>query len=107
MTLLDATKIAELKGKHGKNLRGVELPNGVTLVFRKPSRMEYDRFTDTVSDSNKSTPARELAKSCLCFPDESALNEALDEYPALLLNEILLALKDLSGFVQDYPVKTL
>lgn len=106
--MLDEKTIAELKERHGPVLMAVEFPDGETLVFRKPTRFEYDRFRDTFNpDGNKVAPIRELAKSCIVHPSEQILNECLDRYPAVLGNEIFHCLQDMAGHHLEIATKKL
>jgi hypothetical protein len=105
--MLDDKKIAELKAKH-KDLQAVETPNG-SLVFRKPSRAEYDRWFDKTQSTpgERTAAARELAQSCLVFPDRDGFIAILDEWPALLCAEVLSACTAGAGLQDTFPVKKL
>ena len=106
--MLDEKTIATLKESHGSSLMAVEFPDGKILVFRKPTRFEYDRFRDTFNpDGNKVTPIRELAKTCVVHPSEQDLNECLDAYPAVLGNEIFHVLQDMAGHNLEIATKKL
>jgi hypothetical protein len=88
-------EVAQLKAKHGPDLTCV-----AGIVFRKPTRSEWDRYTDQLlakKDSNMSRAAREIATACAVWPGPSAFAEALDRRPTLLLNEFLSAITDMAN----------
>jgi len=99
-TLSDLTpeQIAELKTKHGDCLTAVEARNA-WLIFRKPTRHEYDRYTDKVYADRAQTRAAawELAQSCIVEPGPSALTAAMDLEPAILLSNIAPAIHAMAG----------
>lgn len=94
MATIDQKTIDELKEKHGDKL---SLVAGV--VFRKPKRGEWDRYTDKLlADKNQmSRAARELAASCVVWPNQETMNAALEDRPALLLNQFLSCLTEMAG----------
>ncbi len=98
-TELDATTIAKLKAAHGEALSLVQAADGSQLVFRKPNRLEYDRWFDK-REEKRSEAGRELAQSCIVYPDASALFSVLERQPALLMcqNGCVSAITDLAGF---------
>lgn len=85
----------ELRAKHGATLRAVEAASE-WIVFRKPTRHEYDRYLDTItSDRGKTREAAwQLAQSC-CV--RGALKDAMEAEPAILLADFLPALNDMAG----------
>lgn len=88
-------EIQKLKAEHGPELRLV-----AGIVFKKPNRATWDRYTDQLlakKDSNMSRAAREIATACAVWPGPSALVEALDRRPTLLLNEFLSAITDMAN----------
>ena len=95
---LEPEEIQALKDKHGHELTAVE---GLTcwLVFRKPTRHEYDRYIDkiTADKAQTRTAAWEMAQSCIVSPGPQALTEAMDAEPAILLANILPALNGMVG----------
>lgn len=95
---LTPEKIAELKTKHGDQLTAVEGKNA-WLVFRKPTRHEYDRYTDKVYADRAQTrvAAWELAQSCIVDPGPGALTDAMDLEPAILLSNIAPAIHAMAG----------
>ncbi len=104
---LPQAKIDELKAKHGP--LACVIVNDTVLVFRKPSRTEYDRWFDK-NASNKpesSKHARELAKACRVLPDEAGLDAVLEAKPAILMCEVLNSITGLAGLQESFPVKTL
>lgn len=109
---LTAEKEAELVSKHGEgNLWLVSAPNA-TLVFRRPTRVEYDRWFDKTNkkDQSPTVAARELAQAALVFPGADEFRAALDQRPALLMCKggILDNLTDMAGSdTEDVETKKL
>lgn len=83
--MLNDDQIADLKAKHGDNLMQVIAPDGSVCVFRAPKRGEYDRWFD--KRDGGSSVSRELAQSCLVYPDRDGMIAVLDKYPALLVGK--------------------
>lgn len=107
--MLDEKKIEDLKAKHGTDLAMVESRKG-PLVFRRPTRTEYDRWRDETRNEpeNSSRHARQLAKATLVFPDEAGFDAALDDQPAILCREVLDCICEMAGLVGDRaPIKKL
>lgn len=100
--------ILELKSKYGQNLRAVRAEKH-TLVFRKPSRGEYDRWRDqlSVDRSQISRVDRELAKACVVWPGEQSFDEVLEDQPAVLGADIIPALTSLAGVSDSVTVEKL
>lgn len=90
--------IAELKQKHGNHLSAVEV-GGQVLVFRRPTRHEWDMHVDIVSADRKETSksSRVLTNNCCVWPDKAAYEAALNEEPAALTNSMMQAISDLVG----------
>lgn len=97
MLELDREKAGKLKEQHGV-IAFVEATNGF-LFFRKPSRVEYERYQDKYSaDATKVRMyLKELATGCLVEPDQSALEAALNSEPTILMSDIAPLLHDLAG----------
>jgi hypothetical protein len=95
---LTAERIAELKAKHGAHLTAVE-GMSAWLIFRKPTRHEYDRYTDKVYADRSQTRAAawELAQACIVEPGPQALTDAMDHEPAILLSHIAPAIHAMAG----------
>lgn len=105
--MLDESKIAELKTKHGDRLALVSTPIG-DMVFKAPTREAYDRWADaTGSGKPRSASARELAQHCLVYPDFPAFTAILDALPGILTAEVVDACTIHSGLVDKYEVKKL
>lgn len=108
--MLTESQIAELKAAHGSELNAVAVGDA-TFVFKRPSRVAYDRWIDKHSANklNQSEAARELVQSCIVFPAAGyeAMIAALDKEPALLLNEFLDACTSLAGLKENREVKKL
>lgn len=98
MATIDQKTIDELKEKHGEKLSMI-----AGVVYRKPKRGEWDRYTDKLlaDKSQMSRAARELAASCVVWPNQEAMNACLEDRPALLLNQILGALTEMAGGEDD------
>jgi hypothetical protein len=99
--MLNDKVISELKEKHGDALVAVEA-SGVTLVFKRPTRGEFDRWFDKRSDHGTAA-ARELAQACLVYPARDEMIAALDQRPAMLMcrGGILDAITELAGLSED------
>lgn len=95
---LKEEEVRDLKAKHGDDLIGLETRDGVTLVFRRPNRQEYNRWFDR-RDEHPSTAGLELAQSCVVHPGVTELVTSLDRFPALLMcvGGIIPSLADLAG----------
>lgn len=106
--MLTEAQVTELKAKHGDALACVEGPTG-PLVFKKPSRLVYDKWRDkhVGGGEGQTANARELAQACLVFPEFSAFMATIDAEPALLMGEVLEAILSLAGAKNDYEVKKL
>jgi len=94
MAQLTPEKIEELKAKHTVPMMVV----GDSIVFKRPSRAEYDRWADAkVAGGPQTVNARQLAQSCLVHPTWDEFIAVLDQTPSLLLNECLDAMIELAG----------
>jgi len=95
---LTPEQIADLKTKHAGPLRALPAL-AAWLVFRRPSRHEYDRYLDTIAadQSRMRMAAWELAQACLVSPGPAALTDALDAEPAILLSDVLPLLNAMAG----------
>lgn len=100
MSLPDLTpeRIDAAKAKHGDKLVAVEALND-WLIFRKPTRHEYDRYIDKITADRASVrvAAWELAQCTCVDPGPAALGDAMDLEPAILLSDIVPALNSLVG----------
>lgn len=96
--MLDEQLIASLKAKHPGPLAYVEAEQG-ELVFRKPTRDEYERFQDKMAadNGNVTRHLRELASCCLVHPNAAALHAAMEAEPALLVDDIAPLIHELAG----------
>lgn len=106
--MISEQQIAELKSKHGPDL--VLVPVGdVDLVFRKPTRHEYDRWFDKmqVDKGSSSAHAREMAQATIVLPGLDGLAAALDSKPGMLTTTIIDAITDLVGLGAKSAVKKL
>ncbi len=97
---LSQERIDAVKAKHGEHCVALEALND-WLIFRKPTRGEYDRYIDqiTADKSNVRKAAWELAQSTIVDPSPGAgaLTTAMDLEPAILLSDIVPALNSLVG----------
>lgn len=104
--MLDEQTIVDLKSKHpGVPLAWIEGASGTILVFRRPSRDEYERYQDkyTANTAAIRTHIRELALAALVYPDAGALNACMDVEPALLMSDIAPMLHGLAGDGREKP----
>lgn len=97
MTELTESKILELKQAHGAKLCAIVIGE-IECVFRKPRRVEYDRWYNKYSDGkDKSQASLELALSTLVFPSQAEFKAALDEEPAALTTRVDTEIIKLAG----------
>lgn len=96
--MLSENTIRDLKTKHGDNLAAIDCGD-VVLVFRGPTRDEFDRWFDR-SSNERTSAARELAQSCVVYPGLDDMRACLDRSPGLLMRKggILDVVTDLAGF---------
>jgi hypothetical protein len=87
--------ISKLKSEHGE-ICAVSVA-GQTLVFRKPTPPEYDRWFDGYSGSEKSKRSRELAVSTIVWPSRQALDEAIKARPGCLTSVLDTEIIKLAG----------
>ncbi len=97
MTISDK-QVEELKARHGDNLVGLTASDGTTLVFKRPSRSDFDRWVD--GQGRGTEAARELAQSCLVYPDRDGMISLLDRLPGVLMchNGILDTITKSAGY---------
>jgi len=102
--MLEETQLESLKERHGEIFL-VEILEGETLAFRRPSRAEYKRFKAQALDDHKRIEADEqLVRSVVVYPEGAELEALLDRKPALatsLAGEVL----EVAGAVQGLQVK--
>jgi hypothetical protein len=94
-------KVKELKEQHGELV--CVTVGGSDLVFRRPNRTEYDRWFDQmqVSKEQSSRHARELAKACRVYPDETGFDAAINLKPAALTTDVINAVTELAGLASE------
>jgi hypothetical protein len=82
---LTKEKVAELKQKHGNDLRVIDAPNGDIVVIHKPSKFTWARWTSHINDEkrDRSQTVRDLVNGCLAAPEESVASALFDEYPVM------------------------
>ncbi len=92
-------QVAAWKKAHGDDLRVIAARSG-KLIFKRPSRTAWDRYTDKMGADNgsRSSHSRELAQECLVHPTPDAMRAILDDQPALLLNEVIDTLGEMAGY---------
>ncbi len=74
--------LEKLKSEHG-SLTELSVDNDAVVV-RLPSRGEWKKFRATIADDRKRGDAAEqLLRSCIVFPDETAIEKMLDVRPGL------------------------
>lgn len=102
---LSEQQVQDLKLKHGDRLSSIDSPDGDTLVFRAPSQQEFDRWLDT--QQSRSLPAsangRQLAGSCLVYPEGPAAKAILERFPGMLAGKggIVDMLTDMVGMTGE------
>lgn len=88
---MDKTVLQECKEKYGKvysikvsvpDLENSEEEKELEFIFKQPIPLDYDRF---MKDASKKTSQsfKNLVISCVVEEDSNALQEAINEYPAL------------------------
>ena len=92
-------QVAAWKKAHGDDLRVVASRAG-KLVFKRPTRTAWDRYTDKMGadNGNRSAHSRELAQDCLVYPTPEQMRGILDDQPAILLNEVIDTLGEMAGY---------
>lgn len=100
MAALDEKTILDLKAKHGEDLASIDCPDGSQLVFRKPNRMEFQRWFDRRTDQ-PTNAARELCSAAHVWP-EGGFQPAYEKWPGLLtsVHGMLDAVTTLAGMGQ-------
>lgn len=100
--------VQSLKERYGQDITLVEA-NKSDLVFRKPTRHEYDRWFDKmqVDKGAASAHARELAQATIIHPDQATLAAVLDDSPGILTTTLVDAITDLAGLGVKSTVKKL
>jgi hypothetical protein len=99
---LTEEKVAELKKKHGNDIRMVEAPNGDVIVVHKPSAFVWARWQKHISDDKKDREqsVRALVFGCLAAPEEATVAKLCDEYP-VLPNAVTDVIAEMGGGVID------
>jgi hypothetical protein len=105
---LSPEQAQKLKDLHGSDLVLVAA-RMCDLVFRKPTRHEYDRWFDKMQGdkSQASSHARELATATIVYPDQDTLRSVLDDTPGILTTTLVDAITDLAGLGGKAAVKKL
>lgn len=108
MAKLTDEKTIELKANFPGGLHLVQAPMG-DFVFKKPARAAFDKWRDGLSDvsASRSALARELAQSCLVFPDYGEYLTQIDDQPGLTTGEFLDACTTGVGMIEKFEVKKL
>lgn len=106
--MIDDVTIDKLKAQFPQGLVLVSAEKS-DLVFRKPTRHEYDRWFDKmqVSKGEASAHARELAQATIVYPDTATLATVLDNEPGILTTTLVDAITDLAGLGAKVAVKKL
>lgn len=84
---MDASKLKELREKHGRRVLPLEFTDAVLeekfdLAVRPPTTAEFDRFVSKASD-DKATELQRIARSCTVYPTGTELESLLGDYPGL------------------------
>jgi len=114
---LSKAQIAELKMKHGDELVSIEQPEG-TFVFRAPSRAEWRRYMNTLTNdrrnADKAAGHDQICCDTLVYPtgaspeepDVLKLRTLFEKKPGLPVT-IAAELGDLAGAGESVAVKKL
>jgi hypothetical protein len=106
-------QVRQFRQEHGEDfVKTLSIPLGgkvLQVIVRKPSRVEFERHTETLMKlrENKVQHAlganRTLVQACALAPDAATLKEALDTYPALAdkLAEPVLAMAGADAEVRE------
>jgi hypothetical protein len=85
---LTETEITDLKTKHGE-IYVLEHPvyTDATVIGRRPTRLEYDRFITEAGDDRKNVKTKALenfVKRAIVHPERAKVEVLLDRYPGLV-----------------------
>ena len=82
-TGLTSEQVQEFEAKHGRiaHVRGKD--GAWECVFRKPKRAEYKRFRALAVSDSKAEAQEWLALATCVYPDATALEALLDNYPGI------------------------
>lgn len=81
--LLTAEQIQGYQAQHGRVAHVIGKDSAWECVFRKPSRAEYKRFRALAVSDNKAEAQEWLATVTAVFPDRTAFEALLDNYPGI------------------------
>jgi hypothetical protein len=82
---MEIDKLADLEAQHGpvdKAIRPIETLHGMVVV-KRPAEMAYRKFSDM--EKVTTSAARELAQSCLVYPDKEQWNRIVADEPAVIV----------------------
>lgn len=84
---LAADVVADLKQKHGPNLRFKLAPDdsGAVVVFKKATSAAWNMFVNDLANDKKekATTIRNLALNCTVHPSRADAMRIFDEYPGI------------------------
>jgi len=93
--MLTDDQIRELKAKHGPKLAHFATELG-DVVFRPPTRAEFERFVDEGQTASKAGAMTTLVRSCVVLPTPAEFEQMLDRQPAYVL-KFAIKIQDLAG----------
>jgi hypothetical protein len=77
-------RIAVVRGKPYPTRRNPDPGPSWECVFRKPSRAEYKRFRQLISnDATRSDAQEQMARACVVYPSPQAFDALLEDWPAI------------------------
>lgn len=80
---LDPAIVADLKAKHGDDLRTLTA-GGVTVIVKSPTRAVWTQFRAATADATKRVVALEqLCRSCIINPSPEDLGALFERKPGL------------------------
>ena len=102
---LSDSQIAELKQKHG-DLIGVTAPNGVDIVFRRPTEKQWNEFQDKVirDRDSRSSLLKKMVMECAVHPNRDSVASLFETYPAFS-GPCSAELSKFAGQVDELEVK--
>jgi len=105
--LIDDEALADAEETHGFSAVGaVKIPFTpglpVTAIVRRPSKIEFKRWTDSISKKDAASPeymraAEQLAAVCLVYPPKEVYEQMCEKCPGLKVPLGLVASKLASG----------
>jgi len=81
------TSLAGLRKAHAGKLLEYDIEGHGPVLLKRPTRGDFKRFIDQVSNDkhSKASSMEALVKSCRLHPDAGTFDAVLDDMPGLLL----------------------